>query len=180
MKAPDELHTQRLTLRRPRRHDAERIFSRYASDPEVTRYLSWPRHTSIADTRGFLELSEAQWQRWPCGPYLIEERLTQELLGGTGLDFTNEREASTGYVLAKDAWGNGYATEALQAVVDLARALGVHTVHALCHPDHSASQHVLSKSGFVRVESSNDSGEFPQLGGSVSVLRFTRTLKQGA
>lgn len=178
MNAPDELRTQRLILRRPVKEDAAHIFSRYARDPEVTRYLSWPRHTSIADTYSFLAFSEAQWQRWAAGPYLIETRETQELIGSAGLDFINEHEAMTGYVLARDAWGNGYATEALQAVVDLARSLGVHTVYALCHPNHRASQHVLSKSGFVRVESANDVGAFPQLGESVPVLRFKCTLKQ--
>ncbi|MFI4946852.1 MAG: GNAT family N-acetyltransferase, partial [Burkholderiales bacterium] len=37
-------------LRRPQPDDAETIFARYASDPEVTRYLSFPRHASLENT----------------------------------------------------------------------------------------------------------------------------------
>jgi RimJ/RimL family protein N-acetyltransferase len=51
-------------------------------------------------------------------------------------------------VLAKDAWGLGYATEVLQAMVALAPALGVRRLYALCHPEHLASQRVLEKCGF--------------------------------
>jgi RimJ/RimL family protein N-acetyltransferase len=51
--------------------DAELIFRRYASDPEVTKFLGWPRHTSIEQTQAFLEFSDAEWEKWPAGPYLI-------------------------------------------------------------------------------------------------------------
>ena len=52
------------------------MFARYAADPEVTRLLAWPRHRSVEDTERFLEWSEAEWRRWPVGPYLIEDRVT--------------------------------------------------------------------------------------------------------
>nr|MBA2355602.1 N-acetyltransferase [Acidobacteriota bacterium] len=50
MKAPEQIETARLVLRRPVAKDAPAIFERYASDPEVTRFLSWPRHQSLAVT----------------------------------------------------------------------------------------------------------------------------------
>jgi [ribosomal protein S5]-alanine N-acetyltransferase len=40
-----------LTLRAPRLDDAEAIFERIASDPEVTRYLAWSTHPDVAETR---------------------------------------------------------------------------------------------------------------------------------
>jgi RimJ/RimL family protein N-acetyltransferase len=76
--------TTRLVLRKPRLADAPAIFERYASDPEVTRFLSWPRHSTVADTRTFIEFSDAEWTRWPAGPYLVESR-DGVLLGGAGL-----------------------------------------------------------------------------------------------
>ena len=43
MRAPERIETPGLILRRPRIEDAEGIFARYASDVDVTRFLSWPR-----------------------------------------------------------------------------------------------------------------------------------------
>jgi RimJ/RimL family protein N-acetyltransferase len=146
---PERFETSRLVLRRPRPEDGEAIFSRYASDPEVTRYLSWPTHRWIDDTRAFLQWSESQWQAWPAGPYLIEARQDGRLLGSTGFAFEEPFRAATGYVLARNAWGLGYATEALGAMVGLAPSLGLSRIHALCHKDHGASSRVLEKCGFA-------------------------------
>jgi RimJ/RimL family protein N-acetyltransferase len=140
--------TARLVLRRPHLSDAPAIFARYASDPEVTRFLSWPRHASLDDTFAFIEVSDAQWARWPAGPYLIETP-DGTLLGGTGLGFETAERASTGYVLARDAWGQGYATEALGGMVTIAGNLGLARLEAICHAQHRASSRVLEKNGFV-------------------------------
>lgn len=143
--------------------DAADIFDRYAADAEVTTYVGWPRHRTIDETRGFLQFSDAEWERWPGGPYLIESAVDGRLLGGTGLGFEAPDRAMTGYVLAKDAWGRGYATEALGAMVDLARSLGVTRLFALCHPQHRASWHVLEKCAFVREATLHAHAEFPNL-----------------
>jgi len=163
MRAPERVETTRLRLRKPAVADAEAVFARYASDPEVTRFLSWATHRSLDETRAFLEFSEAQWARWPAGPYLVESRADGALLGGTGLAFETPRRASTGYVLAKDAWGKGYATEALRAIVSLARDMGVRRLYALCHPDHAASWRVLEKGGFGREGILSRHSKFPNL-----------------
>jgi RimJ/RimL family protein N-acetyltransferase len=166
MMAPPEVTTARLILVRPRAGDAPDVFTRYASDPDVTRYLAWPRHTSVRDTQAFLTLSDAEWERWPAGPYLIRRRSDDYLLGSTGLSFDSADQAVTGYVLARDAWGQGYATEALTAMVDVARQTGVRRLYALCHPDHRASWHVLEKCGFDRVDDTR--AVFPNLAPGVT------------
>jgi ribosomal-protein-alanine N-acetyltransferase len=139
------------------------MFERYASDPDVTRLLGWPRHQSIADTKAFLTFSAQEWERWPAGPYLIWSRRDGQLLGSTGLGFETPGHAVTGYVLAKDAWGKGYATEALAGIVDVARQVGVRRLYALCHPEHSASWRVLEKCGFLRNRDWSRQVEFPNL-----------------
>ena len=155
--------TARLVVSRPVAGDAAAIFGRYASDPEVTRFLGWPRHRSVADTQAFLAFSDQEWERWPAGPYLIRSRDDNRLLGSTGFSFQTTDRAVTGYVLAKDAWGRGYATEALTAMVDVARRLGVKRLSALCHPEHRASWRVLEKCGFVRDANGTQQVEFPNL-----------------
>jgi ribosomal-protein-alanine N-acetyltransferase len=163
VKGPVSFETNRLVLRRPRSSDAEAIFARYASDPQVTRFLGWPMHESMADTRAFLEFSDSEWERWPAGPYLVESRADGVLLGGTGLAFETPYRAATGYILARDAWGQGYATELLTAVRDLAPRLGVRRLYALCHPQHRPSWRVLEKVGFVREATLRSYAEFPNL-----------------
>ena len=106
MKGPGVIETTRLLLRRPIAEDAEAIYTRYASDPEVTRYVGWPRHRSIEETKAFLAFSEAEWNRWPAGPYLVERQSDRKLLGSTGLTFESSTVAATGYALARDAWGD--------------------------------------------------------------------------
>lgn len=128
--------------------DADEIFERYASDPDITRYLAWPMHKSVDDTRAFLEWSDAEWQRWPAGPYLICAPETGRVLGGTGLAFETPFHATTGYVLARDAWGQGFATEALLAMKKVAADLGVKRLYAMCFPEHKPSRRVLEKGGF--------------------------------
>jgi RimJ/RimL family protein N-acetyltransferase len=146
--APERLVTERLVLRRPVAADLRPIFERYASDPEVTRYLAWPRHTTLDDTRVFLDFSEAEWRRWGCGPYLVHTGRDERLIGSAGLSLESDELASTGYVFARDAWGHGYASETLRAMTTLACSLGVRWLYGLCHVDHRASARVMEKCGF--------------------------------
>lgn len=162
-KAPRHVHTERLILVAPTQDDAEEIFDRYASDAEATRYLGWPQHQSVDDTRGFLAFSAAEWVRWPAGPYLIRARSDGRLLGSTGLSFARSDEAMTGYVLARDAWGHGYATEALRAMVELARELRLTRLYAPVHTDNRASSRVLEKCGFTLDAGWSEAPTFPNL-----------------
>lgn len=175
-KAPRTLETARLLLRRPERRDAAAIFQRYSGDPDVTRYVGWPMHRTLKEVRGFLSFSELEWDRWPAGPYVIVARSDGRLLGSTGLSFETSYRASTGYVLARDAWGRGYASEALREMVALAPGLGVQRLYAVCHTDHHASARVLEKCGFAREGTLRRYAEFPNLqpGIACDVLCYSR------
>lgn len=142
--------TARMVLRPPDARDAQAIFDRYSSDPEVTRFVGWPRHRSAADTQRFLEFSRSEWSHWPVGPLLCISRKNGELLGATGLAFETPSRASTGFVLARDAWGLGYATEALGAMQSIARTAGIRRLYALCHVENDASIRVLERGSFKR------------------------------
>lgn len=169
----------RLRFRRPERRDAEAIFAGWAGDPDVTRYLAWPTHRSVDDTRGFVEWSDREWATKVAGPLVIETRDTGRLIGSSGLLVDGTASASVGYVLARDAWGQGYATETLAAMTALADDLGIAHLHSACHPQHHASAHVLEKGGF-RLNARFLQTPFPNLiGGGTDALRYLRppTLK---
>lgn len=157
------IETPRLILRKPLATDAEAIFNIYASDPEVTRYLSWPTHRTLADTRAFLAWSDGEWEAHPAGPYLVLLRSDGRLLGSTGLMFPAPGFAVTGYCFARSEWGHGYATESLQAMVGLARNLGVRRLESVCHVDHRPSAHVMEKCGFQAWGVQPEHTEFPNL-----------------
>jgi ribosomal-protein-alanine N-acetyltransferase len=156
----------------------EAIYTRYSADPEVAQFLGWPLHNSINDTRTFLDFSDKEWEKWGAGPYLIEHLQDERLLGSTGFSFEAPTRAMTGYVLAKDSWGFGYATEALCAIVRLGEELGIHELRALCHPAHVASQRVLEKCGFVCQANRVEGAQFPNLGAGLwaDALCYVRTV----
>jgi ribosomal-protein-alanine N-acetyltransferase len=171
------IETERLRLRRPRAADVPAIFSRYASDPEVTRYLAWPTHRTLDDTAAFVAFSDAQWTTWPAGPYLVLGRDGVTLFGGAGLVFQRADSAVTGYVLACDVWGRGYATEALAATIACARRVGVQHLEAGVHVEHEASRRVLEKAGFVRQSvRSGGPSDFPNLPPGASRAAYHYTL----
>ena len=66
-------------------------------------------------------------------------------------------------MFAKDAWGKGYATETLHAMIEVARETGVRRLYALCHVDHRPSARVLEKCGFERERVLRRFVEFPNL-----------------
>jgi ribosomal-protein-alanine N-acetyltransferase len=172
----DPVHTTRLTLRRPRAEDAPALFA-LASSVTLTRYMAWPRHASMQDTRDFLAFADAEWARWPVGPLVIEARADGALLGTTGLGFETAYRASTGYILAEAFWHRGVATEALLAVADLAERLGVRRLYAHCHVEHAVSARVLERGGFAREGILRKFTLFPNLPGNdpQDVFSYART-----
>ena len=69
-------------------------------------------------------MSERTWSTHGVGPYLITDN-AGTVLRFTGLEIETPYRASTGYVLARDAWGRAYATEVAIAIIRSAKhALG--------------------------------------------------------
>ncbi len=160
----ETIESPRLVFRRPALSDVPAIFTRFASDLAVARYVAWPCHQSEEDSRQFLGFSNSEWEQAGVGPYLMCEKESGTLVGSTGLSMETSYRASTGYVLARDAWGKGYATEAARTMVDLGRKLALSRLHAWCHVDHHASARVLEKAGFLKEGVLRRYLMFPNLG----------------
>ena len=80
----------------------------------------------------------------------IALRADGSLIGVVSLTITNRElgQAELGYRLSARFWGQGYAAEAAQALVDFGFAsLGLHRISAMCHPDNAGSQRVMQKVG---------------------------------
>ena len=143
------LRTDRLVLRPYREEDAEVIFELYATDTEVTRYLTWCPHQNLEETREFVRACIAAWPAGRDRTWAIT--LEDDTLVGSIALRINGHKADFGYVIGRPYWGRGYAGEALRAVVDhgLGRS-GVFRVWGTCDVDNRASLRVMEKVGLQR------------------------------
>lgn len=143
-----ELRTERLLLRDFTADDAEAVHA-YASDPQVCRFVEWGPNT-LEQTHAFLRevVAEATTEDRPSRTWAVTA--DGAVLGACSLTVTSvgHRRGEVGYVLARSAWGRGYATEAASAVLGFARAgLGLERVEATCRPANTASAAVLRRIG---------------------------------
>jgi RimJ/RimL family protein N-acetyltransferase len=144
---PAEITTERLFLRPPTEADAEAIFIRYCRDPEVSRYMSWGPHRSIDDSREYLRRVVSDCDAGTSASYLIFSRRSNELVGSVGGKL-NPPIIQWGYCLARDSWGQGFATEAARAFVAAAiDQPSIWRLQAFCDLENAASARVLEKSG---------------------------------
>lgn len=114
------LQTERLALRPFRLDDAEAVFRNWASDPEVTKHLTWRAHQNAGVTRTVVN-SWLKDYRKPHGyHWCITLKGSDEPIGGIDVVSSNEHLASAelGYCISRRFWGHGYATEALIAVLE--------------------------------------------------------------
>lgn len=144
------IRTRRLLLRAFRPCDAADLFA-YARDPQVGPEAGWAPHKDLAASRDVLSRNLMRTGTWAV-VYSPENKV----IGSVGLHNTAVSRADAsgnaleiGYVLSRDYWGSGYATEAAAAALDYAfRRYFVHTVWC-AHFDYNArSARVLQKLGF--------------------------------
>ena len=137
------LRTPRLKLRPLRYGDAERV-TEQISDFEVVRWLSRPPHPyTLADAEEFLDAvvtEDGSGLHWA-----IEK-------GGTLIGVMGTQD-HLGYWLGRDAWGQGIATEAGDAVIDAHFGLTEdEEIGSSYMVGNAASANVLHKLGFVETK----------------------------
>jgi RimJ/RimL family protein N-acetyltransferase len=149
-KPPEILKTNRLFLRLPVPGDANLIFRKYAQDPEVTKYLIWRPHENVSVSRKFISRCIQCWKNETAFPWVIVRKSDDELIGMLELRI-DKFSADLGYAIAREYWGNGYATEVTKSVIEWAMAQeNVFRVWATCDIGNLASARVLEKAGMQR------------------------------
>lgn len=144
------LETKRLALRRFEPSDDKAIACVFG-DPEVMRFGDGAQ--SEEWIRAWLRSCiEDYYEQRGYGPWAVIEKPTQILIGYCGLfyfpDVNGQPEIEVGYRLARASWGQGYATEAVLAVRDLAfSSLGLTRLIAMVDPNNAASIRVAEKAG---------------------------------
>jgi ribosomal-protein-alanine N-acetyltransferase len=116
---PPVVETGRLVLRGWEVRDAEPVFE-YASDPEVSRYMSWDSHRDRADTDAFLNGVVARNYSLRELDYALCHRDSPDVpIGGLGVYWRDKEHGvmELGYVLRREYWGRGFVPEAGRALV---------------------------------------------------------------
>lgn len=145
------LETARLRLRPCEESDVDDLFA-LMSDAEVLRHWDSPPWTDPAQAASFVTRSRRIAEDEDGARVVVEGREDGRFLGWLTFaswdpDF---RSAELGYVLTRDAWGHGYATEAARALLTWAYdALPLNRVQAQADTRNPASARVLEKLGFV-------------------------------
>ena len=144
------LNSKRLALRRFTIDDAEAMFTNWASDDNVTRYLTWPTHKSIDDSKQFINFCLDGYKDLPFYNWAIELKDTHELIGSISMVNVYEDTCSMemGWVIGKKYWGNGYAPEAAECIMNvLFDVVGVNCIFAKHDTNNPKSGRAMQKLG---------------------------------
>ena len=141
------IETERLVLRPWREDDAAALF-RYACDPEVGPAAGWAAHKDEDDSRNVLRTILMNGQTWA-----VTVAPSDEPVGSIGI-FPGKQpeqngEYEIGYWIARPFWGNGYAPEAVKALLSLYFSFGAERIWCAHAEWNDRSRRVIEKCGFT-------------------------------
>ena len=117
--------------------------------PDALWAPDYPNDGDRAGARHFLEHCADTGNPQPFGAYEIRLREDGHAIGGVGFHGVpdDQGQVTIGYGLIPAMRGKGYASEALRALLEIARAAGVASVRGDADLDNTASQHVMAAAG---------------------------------
>lgn len=159
------LETERLILRAPRLADAPMITSLVNDRRIAENTTRIPHPYRLADAEDWITLANADARDQTL---LITLRDSNTVIGACSLEWRGGPHPEIGYWLSVLYWGQGYATEAVQTLIDQGFSdLGTEAVEGGARPTNAASRRVLEKCGFqwtgvglYRIRSINSSAPF--------------------
>ena len=142
------LTTSRLTLRPFTADDAEDMYANWASDPEVTKFLTWPTHTSVEISAWVCN----DWVSHYAEPDYYQWAIVYDghAIGSIAVVNHDDQvgKAHIGYALSRKMWHQGIMSEALQAVMNfLFDEVGYQRLESRHDPRNPHSGGVMKKCG---------------------------------
>lgn len=145
------LETGRLILRRYINADAAAMYKNWASDQEVTRFLTWPTHPNQEVSGRVIEdwvnqYSDDSYYHWA----IILKDNGEEPIGDIAVVSLKENVsmAHVGYCIGRNWWHQGITSEALKAVMEfLFDVVDVNRIEARHDPRNPNSGKVMEKCG---------------------------------
>jgi ribosomal-protein-alanine N-acetyltransferase len=147
------LETERLVLRPFCIDDAKQVFECWESDKDVAKYMFWESHDDINKTVTWVktELSKIEYNDWYRWAVTLKE--SGDLVG-TAIIYLEEDygKFEAAYNFGKRFWGYGYATEAMNEVIEFAKVqLDIKVIMGRHAKENPASGKVLEKLGFEYI-----------------------------
>lgn len=160
-KGTKTIETPRLILRKAQMADAQPMFRNWASDSEVTKFLTWPAYETAETAYPTLErwiksYAEPNFYQW-----MIEQKETGEPIGSISVVHLDERvgSAEIGYCIGREWWHQGIMTEAVRAVIGfLFTEVGMNRVEAKHDRNNPHSGCVMQKCGMQYEGTSRAAG----------------------
>lgn len=145
------IETDRLILRRYKIEDADAMYKNWASDSEVTKFLTWQPHSSVDVSRSIIEnwlkeYSDEKYYQWA----IVLKDNGNEPIGDISVVHMNEDISMVhiGYCLGRAWWRRGIMSEALKAVTDfMFDTVEVNRVESRHDPRNPNSGKVMQKCG---------------------------------
>jgi len=144
------IETTRLLIRVWSLDDQRAAINIYG-DSQVMKYINSGKPESKEEIIASLKAGIKHQEKYNCQHWAVVEKSTNQIIGACGFN-TSERpnELEMVFHFAKSFWGNGYATEAALAAIEVAKnVLRPKKIIASCHPDNLSSKRVLEKVGFT-------------------------------
>lgn len=146
-----ELETSRLYMRKITDSDAADMYE-YSKREDVTRWLLWEPHSSFEQTARYIRQLSTQYRAGEFYDWGLALKATGKFIGTCGFtmfDLENNR-AEIGYVLNPDYWHLGYASEAVDAVINYGfEYLSLNRIEARYMSENIRSLHVMEKCGMT-------------------------------
>lgn len=156
-----ELETTRLNLRRFKIEDAENMYKNWASENEVTKFLTWPTHASVDVTRTVLNDWIKNYEKNDFYNWAIELKSNGEIVGNISVVSIKENieGAIIGYCMGTKWWGREIMPEAGKAVIQyLFEQVGFHRIAASHDKNNPKSGRVMQKIGMLYEGTLRSSG----------------------
>lgn len=144
------IETERLVLRRFTLDDADAMYRNWASDPEVTKFLMWPTHSSVEVTKEVLTEWVVSYEKDDRYEWCITKKEDGEPIGSIGVVKVSDRikMAEIGYCISRDCWHQGITSEAMKAVMTyLLEEVGMERIESRHDPKNPHSGAVMRKCG---------------------------------
>ena len=145
------IETDRLVLRRFTPDDAEAIFNNWASDDEVTKFLTWPTHSNIDVTKYVLNLWVTDYTKEDNYQWGITVKENgDEVIGSIAAVDVNDSTGKIhiGYCISRKWWHQGITSEALKALISFFfNEVKANRIEARFDPRNPNSGKVMAKCG---------------------------------
>ena len=168
------LETDRLILRPFKIEDAEEVFNNWASDDEVTKYLTWPTHSSVEMSRSYMEFCINGYNEKNVYQWGMELKNSHELIGNISVvKIIDEIDSvELGWVIGRKWGGNGYTAEAAERLLEFFfTEVSVNRICAGHDIDNPNSGRVMQKIGMKYEGTLRQSGKSNQ--GIVDVANYS-------